>query len=192
MHMLGNVEDSDEQVSYLADDVLSADKPDNPNVTANPPRFFAELNSTLTSMPGGLSGRWDGLHLCAAGELGSVSLFDEGQRIQGWPWPNEKFTSHLLYSGAPGVLLLRRESARSYHAKLQALMEREEAKHLEHPMDVLQPMLYSSEDLAAKQDPNSKSLLRVFMAARPQLCQHLADMTSDPKYGSSRPEFERR
>mmetsp|Transcript_107980 Transcript_107980/g.170606 ORF Transcript_107980/g.170606 Transcript_107980/m.170606 type:complete len:333 (-) Transcript_107980:62-1060(-) len=191
---LGQLDEaSDDQLSGLTDDAVSTDRSDeDANVTANPPRFFDELNLTLASLPGGVNGLWDGLHLCAAGELGSVSYFDVGQRFEGWPWPQEKFTQHLLYSGAPGVLLLRRASAKLYHSKLQSLMEREQAKHLEHPMDVLQPMLYSGEDAAVARDPNCNNLLKVFVAARPQLCQHLADMTSDPRYGSSRPEFESR
>lgn len=189
---LGQLDKSSEE-SWLADDTLSTDSTEeSANITANPPRFYAELEATIASLPGGLNGNWDGLHLCASGELSSVSYFNVGQRYEGWPWPNEKFTEHLLYSGAPGVLLLRRTSARAYHSKLQSLMEKEEAKDREHPMDVLQPMLYSLEDEAAKREPNAHDLLKVFIAARPQLCQHLADMTTDPRYASSRPEFESR
>lgn len=189
----GSSDESLDDPPWLADDRDEADndQPAEANVAADAEHFFTELNTTLASLPGGADGSWHGLHLCAVGELEALDYL-EGRRFEGGPWPNEKFTSHLLYAGAPGVLLLRRSESKVYRSKLQALMATEEAKHLQHPMDVLQPMLYSAEDMASEHAPPSDEHLKVFMAARPQLCQHLASLTSDPKYASSRPEFESR
>mmetsp|Transcript_74982 Transcript_74982/g.160562 ORF Transcript_74982/g.160562 Transcript_74982/m.160562 type:complete len:320 (+) Transcript_74982:67-1026(+) len=147
------------------------------NTTAEPLRFFAELADAVAAMPGGIHGSWAGLHLCTLGMRESLMYDDEQPVVAGGPWPEERFSMHALYPGAPGVLLLRREQARSYATKLQARLVAALANHTEPPSDVLQSQLYSAEDAAA--ESGSSDTLRVFVAENPQLCQHLTDLSQD-------------
>jgi len=153
------------------------------NPSAEPARFFSALAAAVANLPGGVDGPWTGLHLCTLGQRSSLTYAEEGSRVQGGPWPQERFSSHALYPGAPGVLLLRHSQARFYAEKLQARLDLTLANHMETPSDVLQSQLYSTEDAAAARGVSGT--LQVFVADNPQLCQHLTDLSNDPALRSS-------
>lgn len=153
------------------------------NTTADVGRFFAGLAAAVAALPGGVKGPWSGLHLCTLGEMIDLSFASRTELVVGSPWPLERFSTHLLYPGAPDVLLLRRRDAQLYQRKLLDHIKQVQKSGAKVGIDPLQSQMYSEEDAASA--AGASNTLKVFAADNPQLCRHLTDYSNDPAVRSS-------
>lgn len=153
------------------------------NTTADANRFFPALTAAVAALPGGADGSWSGMHLCTLGEMITLPYAKKKEIVDGSPWPNERFSMHKIYPGAPDVLLLRSHDVHLYRSKLANAIKDVQATNAGTPIDVLQSQLYTAEDAATA--AGAKDTIKVFAADNPQLCQHLTDLSNDAKFRSS-------
>lgn len=153
------------------------------NTTAIPDRFFSALTNALAAMPKGVDGPWTGLHLCTLGEMITLSFARKKEIVEGNPWPNEKFSRHKIYPGAPDVLLLQRRDAELYKSTLDDYVRKVQVNRTRIPIDVLQSKMYTDSDAVSK--AGGRNAIMVLAAENPQLCQHLTDFSNEARYRSS-------